>query len=203
MPRVERLVSINIFWKYTWCLWNGWIFWNLWFSQCDPALPSSQVCLVVLVWVRLCWLWSWSTMWPRPMEVTLCLPAWGSVPVKETTCTMKWLSPVSSTWRTPPPRWGSLKRSWETCEVIYACRWIWLVKTSPPPLGRPGVRTDERAPRCPCQSGSHWPDSSWVLPWSGGSGCAALHWQHLQIHTGWFWGTWKEFAVNFKNCAWK
>lgn len=70
------------------------------------------------------------------------------------------------------------------------CCWLLL-------LGRPGVRTDERAPRCPCQSGSDWTDCSRVLPWSGGSGCAALHWQHLQIHTGWFWGAHKEFAVDF------
>lgn len=59
-------------------------------------------------------------------------------------------------------------------------------------LGGPGVRTDERAPRCPCQSGSDWTDRSRVLPWSGGSGCAALHRQHLQIHTGWFWGPLKK-----------
>lgn len=31
-------------------------------------------------------------------------------------------------------------------------------------LGRAGVRTDERAPRCPCQSGSDWTDCSRVLP---------------------------------------
>lgn len=31
-------------------------------------------------------------------------------------------------------------------------------------LGGAGVRTDERAPRCPCQSGSDWTDRSRVLP---------------------------------------
>lgn len=72
-------------------------------------------------------------------------------------------------------------------------------------LGRPGVRTDERAPGCPCQGGSDRTDCSRVLPWSGGSGCAALHRQHLQIHTGWFWGLWKGVCSWFKNAVaiWK
>lgn len=65
---------------------------------------SLKVCLVVLVLARLCWLWSWSTMWRRLTVVTLCLLEWAREPAKEMTCTMRWLSLVSLTWRTRPQR---------------------------------------------------------------------------------------------------
>lgn len=63
-----------------------------------------QVCLVVLVLAKQFWSWSWSTMWPRLTVVTLCLLEWENEPVREMICTMRWLSPVLLTWRTPPQR---------------------------------------------------------------------------------------------------
>ena len=50
-------------------------------------------------------------------------------------------------------------------------------------LGGVGVRSDERAPRCPCSCCPVGSDCGRVLPWQGGTGCAAVYWQHLQVRT--------------------
>lgn len=51
------------------------------------------------------------------------------------------------------------------------------------------VRTDEWAPRCPRPSCSDRSHRRRVLQRSGGTGCAALYWQHFPLHTGWIRGT--------------
>ena len=55
-------------------------------------------------------------------------------------------------------------------------------------VGSFGVWSDERTPRRPCPCRFDWFDCRWIFPWSGGSGCVALHWQHFPFHSSWFWG---------------
>ena len=62
--------------------------------------------------------------------------------------------------------------------------------------GVAGVRSDERAPWCSCPCCPDWTDRCWVLPWWGGPGRAAFHWQHLQIHTGWFRGIYQDVLLS-------
>ena len=64
--------------------------------------------------------------------------------------------------------------------------------------GVAGIRSDEWAPWCSCSCCPDWTDCCRVLPWWGGPGCAAFHWQHLQIHTGWFRGIYQDVLLSDK-----